>query len=110
MKKEYRIKKSSDFDSIIRKKKSFANRQFVIYFKENELDHMRLGISVSKKLGKAYKRNKLKRYVRECFKIRKDFIKNYDVIIIVRKGAVDLSFEDFDKSINHVLKGCKLLR
>ena len=92
MKKEYRVKKSQDFDNIIRKKQSFANRQFVIYYQENKLDHMRLGISVSKKLGKAHERNKLKRYVRESFKTRKDFLKNYDIKIIVRRAEKGLSF------------------
>lgn len=110
MKKEYRVKKSQDFDNIIRKKQSFANRQFVIYYQENKLDHMRLGISVSKKLGKAHERNKLKRYVRESFKTRKDFLKNYDIIIIVRPAAKGLSFLDFGSSIDHVLKRSKLYR
>ena len=110
MKKEYRVKKSQDFDNIIRKKQSFANRQFVIYYQENKLDHMRLGISVSKKLGKAQERNKLKRYVRESFKTRKDFLKNYDIIIIVRPAAKGLSFLEFGSSIDHVLKRSKLYR
>ena len=110
MKKEYRVKKSQDFDNIIRKKQSFANRQFVIYYQENKLDHMRLGISVSKKLGKAHERNKLKRYVRESFKTRKDFLKNYDNIIIVRPAAKGLSFLEFGSSIDHVLKRSKLYR
>ena len=110
MKKDYRVKKSQDFDNIIRKKKSFANRQFVIYYQENKLDHMRLGISVSKKLGKAHERNKLKRYVRESFKTRKDFLKNYDIIIIVRPAAKGLSFLEFGSSIDHVLKRSKLYR
>ena len=110
MKKEYRVKKSQDFDNIIRKKQSFANRQFVIYYQENKLDHMRLGISVSKKLGKAHERNKLKRYVRESFKTRKDFLKNYDIIIIVRPAAKGLSFLEFCSSIDHVLKRSKLYR
>lgn len=110
MKKEYRVKKSQDFDNIIRKKQSFANRQFVIYYQENKLDHMRLGISVSKKLGKAYERNRLKRYVRESFKTRKDFLKNYDIIIIVRPAAKGLSFLEFGSSIDHVLKRSKLYR
>lgn len=109
MKKEYRVKRSQDFDNIIRKKQSFANRQFVIYYQKNNLEHMRLGISVSKKLGKAHDRNKLKRYVRESFKTRKDFVKNYDIIIIVRAGAKELSFEEFGKSIDHVLKRSKLI-
>lgn len=110
MKKEYRVKKSQDFDNIIRKKQSFANRQFVIYYQENKLDHMRLGISVSKKLGKAHERNRLKRYVRESFKTRKDFLKNYDIIIIVRPAAKGLSFLEFGTSIDHVLKRSKLYR
>ena len=110
MKKEYRVKKSQDFDNIIRKKQSFANRQFVIYYQENKLDHMRLGISVSKKLGKAHERNRLKRYVRESFKTRKDFLKNYDIIIIVRPAAKGLSFLEFGSSIDHVLKRLKLYR
>lgn len=110
MKKEYRVKKSQDFDNIIRKKQSFANRQFVIYYQENKLDHMRLGISVSKKLGKAHERNMLKRYVRESFKTRKDFLKNYDIIIIVRPAAKGLSFLEFGSSIDHVLKRSKLYR
>ena len=110
MKKEYRVKKSQDFDNIIRKKQSFANRQFVIYYQENKLDHMRLGISVSKKLGKAHERNRLKRYVRESFKTRKDFLKNYDIIIIVRPAVKGLSFLEFGSSIDHVLKRSKLYR
>ena len=110
MKKEYRVKKSQDFDNIIRKKQSFANRQFVIYYQENKLDHMRLGISVSKKLGKAHERNRLKRYVRESFKTRKDFLKNYDIIIIVRPAAKGLSFLEFGSSSDHVLKRSKLYR
>ena len=110
MKKEYRVKKSQDFDNIIRKKQSFANRQFVIYYQENKLDHMLLGISVSKKLGKAHERNRLKRYVRESFKTRKDFLKNYDIIIIVRPAAKGLSFLEFGSSIDHVLKRSKLYR
>ncbi|MGX7112656.1 ribonuclease P protein component [Gemella cuniculi] len=109
MKKEYRIKKSQDFDKIIKKRQSFANRQFVIYYEKNNLEHMRLGISVSKKLGKAYERNKLKRYVRESFKTRKDFVKNYDIIVIVRAGAKELPFLEFGNSLDHVLKNSKLI-
>lgn len=110
MKKEYRIKKSQDFDAIIRKKQSFANRQFVVYFQKNKLEHIRLGISVSKKLGKAHVRNKLKRYVRESFNKRKDLLKNRDIIIIVRQAAVDLDFKQFESSINHILTNTKLYK
>lgn len=111
MKKEYRIKKESDFDKIIRKKNSFANKHFVAYFMENkENEHFRLGISVSKKLGKAHKRNKLKRYVRQFFTDNKEFIKTIDIVIIVRNNAVDIPFEEFCKSLNHILIKTNLRR
>ena len=110
MKKEYRVKRSQDFDNIIRKKQSFANRQFVIYYQKNNLDHMRLGISVSKKLGKAFERNKIKRYIRETFKTRKELVKNYDIIVIARQGAKDMPFLEFGSSTDHVLKKSKLMK
>ena len=110
MKKAYRIKKTTDFDKIIRKKQSFANRQFVMYYQKNNLEHMRLGISVSKKLGKAHERNRLKRYVRESFKNKKEDLNNYDIIVIVRPMAVNITFEEFGKSINHILKKAKLYK
>ena len=110
MKKEYRVKKSTEFDRIIKEKKSFANSQFVIYYSKNNENHMRLGISVSKKLGKAHERNKLKRYVRENFNKKKDLIKSYDIIIIVRQGAVGIDFDQFSNSINHILIKTKLYK
>lgn len=110
MKKKYRIKKSLDFDNIIKKKRSFANRQFVIYYNKNEYNHCRVGISVSKKLGKAHVRNKLKRYVRECFNKRKEHLETFDIIIIVRNSAVEMKLDQFDKSIDHVLTKAKLYK
>ncbi|CAD7360852.1 ribonuclease P protein component [Staphylococcus schleiferi] len=52
MEKAYRIKKNADFQSIYRKGKSVANRQFVVYmYEQQQATHFRLGISVSKKIG-----------------------------------------------------------
>ncbi|WP_278453298.1 ribonuclease P protein component, partial [Thomasclavelia spiroformis] len=58
MKKEYRVKKNEDFSRIIKRKQSMANRTFIIYYLKNDIGHARIGISVSKKLGKAVIRNK----------------------------------------------------
>ena len=71
---------------------------------------MRLGISVSKKLGKAFERNKIKRYIRETFKTRKEYVKNYDIIVIARSGAKEMPFLEFGSSIDHVLKRSKLMK
>nr|WP_201277811.1 ribonuclease P protein component [Mammaliicoccus sciuri] len=106
--KAYRIKKNNDFQRIYKKGKSVANRQFVIYTAENNLDHFRLGISVSKKMGNAVTRNRIKRSIRECFKNHKENIIPKDIIVIARNQAVDLKVIETQKSLEHVLKIAKV--
>ena len=93
MKKEYRIKKNEEFQSIIRKKQSVANRCFVVYFKKNT-EHLRVGISVSKKLGNAVVRNKVKRQVRMMAQEVFDKDQKTDLIIIVRNQFLTNSYEN----------------
>jgi ribonuclease P protein component len=66
MQKEYRLTKNEQFRSIYKHGKSVANRQLVLYYMQNqEVSHFRLGVTVSKKLGKAVVRNRIKRVVKE---------------------------------------------
>ncbi|UTY40410.1 ribonuclease P protein component [Allocoprobacillus halotolerans] len=98
MKKEYRIKKNEDFQSIIKKKKSVANRQFVVYCAPSQ-EHLRVGISVSKKLGHAVVRNKIKRQVRMMVQQVFDKDQKMDFIIIVRYNYLNCSYQDNLKSL-----------
>ncbi len=76
----------------ILEKDCIANRQFVVYTCNNkEIDHFRLGISVSKKLGNAVLRNKIKRANRENFKVHKSHILAKDIIVIARQPAKDMT-------------------
>lgn len=104
MEKAYRIKKNNDFQLIYKKGKSVANRQFVVYTAQNELEHFRLGISVSKKLGNAVLRNRIKRAIRENFKVHKADIQAYDIIVIARQPAKTMTVLEIQKSLEHVLK------
>ncbi|MDU1612710.1 MAG: ribonuclease P protein component [Staphylococcus epidermidis] len=92
MEKAYRIKRNSDFQAIYKNGKSVANRQFVVYtYKNRDLKHFRLGISVSKKLGNAVTRNRIKRAIRENFKVHKQNIIAKDIIVIARQPAKDMN-------------------
>ena len=103
MKKEFRVKRNEDFSKIIARKKSFANSCFIIYKDENQMGHGRVGISVSKKLGNAVTRNKIKRQLRmmiqECF----HFDEEVDYIVIVRKRFLDNKTKKYFKIICLVL-------
>lgn len=109
MNKRNRIKKNDEFQEVFKKGVSVANRQFVIYMLEKpEQNEMRLGLSVSKKIGKAVARNQIKRYVRQTFLELKDDLKqNMDYVIIARKPTAEMNFHETKKSLIHVLKIAK---
>lgn len=84
MKKEFRVKRNEDFQTIITAGKSKANSVFVMYYLKAANQHDRIGISVGKKIGNAVVRNKVKRQVRMMLQQISDFHSGYDRIIIVR--------------------------
>ncbi|WP_453992625.1 ribonuclease P protein component [Bacillus nitroreducens] len=111
MKKEYRIKKNQDFQTVFKSGKSSANRQFVVYVLEKEgQEHFRIGLSVSKKLGNAVTRNRIKRLIRQFFLEHKTQVKERDYVIIARKPVVEMSYEEVKKSLLHVLKIARVLK
>ena len=111
MKKRYRIKKEKDFKLIFKRGKSYANRQFVVYLKDNdEIPHLRLGISVSKKLGNAVKRNQIKRRIRAFYQNHKTELKPREYVVIARNPVKDMSYREMEKSILHVLKIAKCIK
>lgn len=93
MNKELRIKKNEEFSRIMKERHSIASDCFILYYSSKQLDRVRVGISVSKKLGNAVVRNKIKRQVRSMAQSVIDFdLYNKDMIIIVRKDYLDFDY------------------
>lgn len=109
MQKENRLTRREDFNKVYRYGKSAANHQFVVYFMAQpaavEGNGFRLGISVSKKVGNAVVRNRIRRLVKEIVRAHGDKIApRTDMILIARKPAAEMEFAEMEKSVLHVLK------
>lgn len=110
MQKSYRLAKREDFNKVYRFGHSTANRQVVVYYKNqpNEV-HFKLGISVSKKVGNAVVRNRMRRVIKEIIRHHASRIpKHIHLIIIVRKPSIEMDYHSLEKSIIHILKKSKL--
>ncbi len=91
--KKERLLNRADFVKLNRLGKRYHTEHFVIILLENDLGYTRLGITVSKKTGNAVKRNRVKRRIREFFRLNKThFPQGYDIVIISKKGASNLDF------------------
>ena len=111
MKKNFRVKREKDFKEIFQYGISFANRKFVVYQLENQQNHFRVGLSVSKKLGNAVTRNQIKRRIPHILlNVRGHLADDVDFVVIARKGAESLDYAEMEKNLLHVLKLSKIYR
>jgi len=89
---------------------SVANRKFVVYCLDRNLPHFRVGLSVSKRLGNAVTRNRVKRRLRHALMDMSSQLEHQDFVVIARKGVEDLSYQDIYSNLVHVLKIAKLYK
>ena len=108
MRKNYRVKSEKDFNAIFKRGQSFDNRKFVVYMLEKEQKHFRVGISVSKKLGNAVVRNRIKRKIRHVLMQHQKQLVQADFVVIARKGVEELDYHQVEQNLLHVLKIAKL--
>lgn len=106
VKKFQALKKNEDFQKVFKKGRSAANRQFVVYvLRQDGQVYNRVGLSVSKKIGNAVTRNRIKRYIRESIRTAEShFITGVDCVIIARKPTAEMDFNKTSQSLYHALK------
>ena len=102
MERCYRLQKNRAFQYVYRKGHSVACRNLVMLAAPGR--ELKVGFSVSKKVGKAVTRNKVKRRLRECFRPYLGDVKTGLYVIVARPAAAEAAFEDLRKDVRYLLK------
>ena len=104
------LKKNSDFQLVFKNGKSKANKYFVMYILKNESEKNFIGISVSKKVGNSVIRHRVKRLVKESYRLHEDlFNSGLNIVVIARKGADELDYHQTNQSLLHLMKLHKII-
>ncbi|MDD3244465.1 MAG: ribonuclease P protein component [Eubacteriales bacterium] len=108
MKRVYSLKENSAFQFVYRRGKSASNKELVLLFVRQ--GKLKIGFSVSKKLGNAVTRNHIKRLLREAIRPRIPRLKCGYYVFIARGGAVQADLRSLDRSVENLLSRQRLYK
>ncbi len=106
--KEKRLAKRREFLKAYETGRKLFSRYSVVFFAANELPYSRLGITATKKLGKANVRNRLKRWTREVYRRQREPLsldtRSLDVVVNVKPSAGDVTFREYSDDLTRTLQ------
>lgn len=109
MKKTVSIKENREFRRLYYRGKSEATRYIVVYCSKNRLGRNRLGLTVSTKLGGAVVRNRIKRLLREAYRLHEaEFKTGYDFVVVARSRAAGAKCREIEKALLEAMGALKL--
>jgi ribonuclease P protein component len=98
--KKERITHPQDFRRAMKLGRKLPSKNFILFIQKNENKFHRLGIVVKKEIGSATFRNRMKRYIREFFRLHKHQIKgSYDIILMVKKGCSFNRYQEAEEEL-----------
>lgn len=98
------LKNKRDFAKVYELRQSKANQQIVLYKRPNGLDHNRLGISVSKKVGNSVVRHRVTRLVREVYRLNVQQVKSgFDLVVVGRVQSKDSNYHIMERAFLNLI-------
>ena len=108
MKREQRLTHKSQYTTVYTHGKSWANELLVMKALPNGLEISRFGFSVSKRVGNAVVRNRVRRRLRECLRLTQH-IPGWDVVFIARTPASKADYHQIERAVDELMWRAKLL-
>ena len=111
MKPEHRLRENYEFRRVFGRGKSTATSRIVLYWMDNRRPSFRVGFSVSKKVGNAVQRNRIKRVLRECFHQLSPSLqeKSFDFVVVARQASTDSSYQELYDDVVKLLHRGKFM-
>ncbi|WP_091750321.1 ribonuclease P protein component [Propionispora vibrioides] len=110
LKKQGILHKNKQFQTVYKTGKSYSNRMLVMYVLPNPAQKRRVGFAAGKRLGGAVVRNRVKRLLREAYRMRQHELRqDVDLIIVGRKPAVDSNAQAVTKAFLDLCKRAQIL-
>ncbi len=97
------VKKNADFQDIIENGKCLKDTYYNIYYKDKG-NGLKFGLAVSKKIGNAVVRNKVKRRLRSIIDSNKKLFSNNNYIIMVKKAVLDIPFKEMEEKLTQMIQ------
>jgi len=102
--------KNKDFSKVYNLGKSFANKYLIMYVLKEDIPGIRLGISVSKKVGNSIIRHRVTRLVRESYRLNEEKLcTGISIIVIGRPTARDKGYREIECAFMHLAKLHKII-
>lgn len=99
------LKNSREFGAVYNRRVSFANKYLIMYIAPNQKKEIRLGISVSKKVGNSVIRHRVTRLIRESYRLNQSKIKpGFDIVVVARPMAKEQSYWNMESAFLHLLR------
>ena len=99
------LKLNHEFKRVYARGKSRAHRLIVVYYLKNRLGYNRLGLTVSKKVGGAVKRNRAKRLMREAYRLTEPKIAvGFDIVLVSRAATPYAHGRDVERALCRIVE------
>lgn len=97
-----RLKRPSDFRAVFDRGTKRHSKDFILFRAGTDSEHARLGVSVGRKIGNAVARNRVKRLLRESFRLhwREWGVGGADLVVIAKRGADTLSIHEVSRELS----------